>query len=100
MTSGTDYMYVELAEGVANIQMIRCMIYAWSGTGAVAEANTDVDIDFYYGGGWVNIFSGDINTLEWVEKVNAAGEQTVSRVRIRYNGAEQLQVYEFDFCEI
>ena len=100
MTSGSDYLYIELAEGTANIQMIRCRIYAWAGTAGVAAADCDIDIDLYYAAAWVNIWSGDINMLEWVEIVNAAGEQTVSRARIRYNGAETLEAYEFDFCEI
>ena len=65
-----------------------------------ADANTNINVDFYYAAAWNNVYSGNVAKLAWVPIVNAAGQQTVTRVRVRYNGANTLYFYEFDFCEI
>lgn len=92
-TTQNGYLYIQLDYGVASINMYQARVYAWA-------LDADIDVDFYYGGAWVNVHSGVIATMAWVTIPNPAGTFAVEEIRIRYNGANTLWLYEVDFCEI
>ena len=73
--------------------MYQARVYAWA-------LDPDIDVDFYYGGAWVNVHSGVVATTAWVIIPNPAGTFAVEEMRIRYNGSNTLWLYEVDFCEI
>lgn len=64
---------------------------------------TEIDIDVYRDGGWVDVYEGSITTGSWQEKTFTEGSVTKARVRFYnshgYQSASAI-LYEFDFWEI
>lgn len=87
--------YLELLINETNINKIRFL----AGYG-LPYAST-VNVWVYYGGEWVEVYSGAFTRDTWVEKPILLGTQLVSKARIRFATGPGLSVtvrlYEFQF---
>jgi|GEM_PF-3270897 len=66
----------------------------------VHNEDRDLDVDVYYSGDWHNIYSGNLNSDEWVE-IGIGSTETVTAARIR-NGSsyDYIAFFEFEFNSI
>ncbi len=66
---------------------------------AGADAGDQIDIDVFYGGAYVHLYSGTFTRLAW--NIYTLGAQAITKVQIRlYNGgggAQTGSIYEVDF---
>ncbi len=70
----------------------------------IAATSPEVDVDVYYDGGWVHVFSDVFDRLTWTEKNIIAGEKSVTACRIRIKNTDAgdthtASIYEVAFVQ-
>ena len=70
----------------------KCRIYCSSGASGDANAN----IDFYYDGGWNDVFDGTITGNTFTTKTNAAGLKEVEKMRVESSNGNTFRLKDFD----
>ena len=62
-----------------------------------------IDIDVYYSGAWYDVYEGAIDNGAWVVKDIPGGEQSVTKVRIRYSHTDLaygMRIFEVSFWQV